>query len=129
MKLDILLKSIVILPAIDFVYLKLISSHFSKQIFDVQQSEMKLRIVPAIICYIALVVSINYFVLNKNSLNKTNSLKTILDAFILGICIYAVYEMTNYALIDKWSIKTVIIDTLWGGILFALTAFLVNIKF
>lgn len=123
--MDKLLKSIIILPVIDFIYLTLTSSYFKKQIFEVQQSEMKIRIIPALLCYIALIGSLNYFVLNKNnSLNKS-----ILDAFILGICIYAVYETTSYALIDKWSVKTVIIDTLWGGILFALTTFLVNIKF
>jgi uncharacterized membrane protein len=125
MQLDILLKSIIILPAVDFIYLSLISSHFKKQIFDIQQSDMKIRIIPTILCYIALVVVLNYFVLNTNySLNKK-----VLSAFILGLCIYAVYEMTNYALIDKWSVKTVIIDTLWGGVLFALTTYLVNIKF
>ncbi len=124
MQVDILLKSIVILPIIDFIYISLISSHFKQQIFDVQNSEMKTRIIPGIICYIALITLINYFILNTNdSLNKK-----ILNAFILGLCVYAVYELTNYALIDKWSIKTVIIDTLWGGVLFALTTYLVNIK-
>ena len=33
--------------------------------------------------------------------------------------------MTNYALLDKWNIKTGVIDTLWGGVLFALTTFLI----
>ncbi len=123
--MDTLLKSIVILPIVDFIYLTLISSHFKQQIFDIQQSEMKIRIIPTIICYIALIALLNYFILNNNnSLNKK-----VLDAFILGLCTYAVYEMTNYALIEKWSIKTVIIDTLWGGILFALTTYLVNLKF
>ncbi len=122
--MDTLLKSIIILPVIDFIYLNLISSHFKQQILDVQKSPMTFRIIPTIICYIALIGSLNYFILNtNNSLNKK-----IFNAFILGLCIYAVYEMTNYALLEKWSINTVIIDTLWGGVLFALTTYLVNIK-
>jgi uncharacterized membrane protein len=123
--MNILLKSIIILPIVDFIYFRLISSHFKQQIFDVQKSEMKLRLIPAIICYIALLALLNYFVLNTN--DPVN--KKVLNAFILGLCVYAVYETTNYALIDNWSVKTVIIDTLWGGVLFALTTYLVNLKF
>ncbi len=62
------------------------------------------------------------FVINTDASKEDK----ILKAFILGLCIYAVYEMTNYALITDWHIKTVLIDTLWGGILFALTTFLVT---
>ena len=44
-----------------------------------------------------------------------------MDAFLLGIVIYGVYESTNYAILKNWNIKAVALDTLWGGILFALT--------
>jgi uncharacterized membrane protein len=44
-----------------------------------------------------------------------------MDAFILGIVIYGVYETTNYAIFDKWNIQALTLDTLWGGILFAIT--------
>jgi uncharacterized membrane protein len=40
---------------------------------------------------------------------------------ILGFVIYGVYETTTYALLKKWKLQTVMIDTLWGGILFGLT--------
>ena len=120
-----LLKTIIILPIIDFIYIKLILSHFKQQIMNVQGSPMKFRLIPAILCYIALVFALNIFILNKE-LKFVNKWDKIIKAFILGICIYAVYEMTNYALLDKWEVKTVIIDTLWGGVLFALTTFLIE---
>jgi len=41
--------------------------------------------------------------------------------FLLGIIIYSVYDLTSLALLKNWSVKTAIIDTLWGGILFTLT--------
>ena len=56
---------------------------------------------------------LNYFIIDKK--------KSIADAFLLGIVIYGVYESTNYAILDKWNTKAVAMDTLWGGILFALT--------
>ena len=86
---------------------------------------MNFRLLPTILCYIALVAAIYIFVINTNDTNENK----IFKAFILGLCIYAVYEMTNYALLDKWNIRTVVIDTLWGGVLFALTTFLVTLNF
>jgi hypothetical protein len=70
------------------------------------------------LCYIFLIFALNYFIIQpKRSVN---------DAFFLGILIYGVYETTNYALFTKWSFLTVVIDTLWGGTLFALTTFIIN---
>ncbi len=119
-----ILKTIILLPIIDAVYLKLISEKFNKQIIDIQGSEVKFRLLPAIVCYIALIFGLYYFVINTNETRE----KKILNAFLLGLIIYAVYETTNYALIDKWSYEMVIIDTIWGGVLFALTTFLVTLK-
>lgn len=120
MDISNLLKTILILPIIDFIYLTLISSYFKQQIKDVQGTESNFRIIPTILCYVALIVVLYVFIINTDDDNK------ILKAFILGLCIYAVYEMTNYALLDKWDIKTVVIDTLWGGVLFAITTFLIT---
>jgi len=50
--------------------------------------------------------------------------KSIQDAFLLGIIEYGVYELTTKSLLKNWNYKTVIIDTLWGGILFSLTTYI-----
>ena len=47
--------------------------------------------------------------------------RSVLDAVILGSGIYGVYAWTIYALLKNWTLKVVIIDTIWGGILFGLT--------
>jgi len=80
---------------------------------------MKLNYLGAALCYIFLIVGINYFIIKPR--------KSVSDAFLLGIVIYGVYETTNYALFTNWSIWTVIIDTLWGGLLFASTTYIVNL--
>jgi uncharacterized membrane protein len=72
----------------------------------------------AIICYIFLIFGINYFIIKPK--------RSIQDAFLLGLVIYGVFETTNITLFSKWSWLTVIIDTLWGGILFALTAYIIR---
>ncbi len=114
-----MLVSAIVLVAIDFVYLHVIKGYFSSQIQKVQGSPMKINYLGVAICYILLIFGINYFIIKPH--------KSVSDAFLLGIIIYGVYETTNYALLQNWSILTVIIDTLWGGLLFASTTYIVNL--
>jgi len=113
-----MLISAIVFVTIDFVYLNIIKNYFIKQIKSVQGSEPKINFLGVAICYIFLIIGINYFIIKPH--------KSINEAFLLGIVIYGVYETTNYALFNNWSILTVVIDTLWGGILFAFTTYLVN---
>lgn len=46
---------------------------------------------------------------------------SIMNASIIGVMSYACYELTNKALIQNWSWQLVIIDTIWGGLLSAIT--------
>ncbi len=117
-----LIKSAVILLILDFIYLNIFSAHYKKQIFDIQNSNIDFKIISAIICYIVLIFTLNYFILNTNKSRKDK----IKDAFILGLVIYTVFETTNYTIFKNWNIKSVIIDSLWGGILFALTTYFVT---
>ena len=113
------LVSAIIFISIDFIYLNLMKGYFNKQIQSVQGSPAKMNYLGAALCYIFLIVGINYFIIKPH--------KSVSDAFLLGIIIYGVYETTNYALLKNWSILTVIIDTLWGGALFAITTYIVNL--
>jgi uncharacterized membrane protein len=114
-----MLISAIIFVATDFIYLNIINNYFSKQIKSVQGSEPKINFLGGALCYIFLIIGINYFIIKPH--------KSVNEAFLLGLVIYGVYETTNYALFKNWSILTVIIDTLWGGILFAFTTYIVNI--
>jgi uncharacterized membrane protein len=114
----LMLISAILLVTIDFIYLNIIGDYFRRQIYNVQGSQMKINYLGAVLCYIFLIAGINYFIIKPR--------KSVSDAFLLGIVIYAVYETTNYALLKDWSILTVIMDTLWGGVLFALTTYGIN---
>lgn len=102
----------IIFVLVDSIYLFSSQNYFKKQIFSVQTSEIQLRVIPTILCYIALIFGLWFFILRVKRSWK--------EAFLLGIVIYAVYETTNYATFKNWKLKTVFMDTIWGGILFAL---------
>ena len=115
-----MIKSIILLILIfsftDFFYLFLMKNNFNTLVNNIQNSNLVLKIFPTILCYIFLIFSIQYFIINKNN--------SYIDAFILGICIYGVFETTNLAIFKKWNIKTAIIDTIWGGLLFLIKNYL-----
>jgi len=113
-----LLVSAIVLVCLDFVYLKLFSNFYAKQIQAIQGSKLQMNLLAAIICYIFIIVSLNYFIIKPH--------RSVSDAFLLGLVTYGIYETTNWAIFTNWSLFSVILDTLWGGTLFALTTFIVR---
>ena len=113
-----LILSAVILLILDGLFLTFIAGPIFKiQIADIQSSPLKLNATGAILSYVFLIFGLNYFIISKR--------RPVLDAFLFGLTVYGVYETTTLALLKNWRIQTVLIDTLWGGILFALTTFLI----
>jgi len=120
-----LLISALFLLLLDAMYLFFIRHYFNNQIKRVQGVPIKLNYYGIVICYLTLILGLNYFIISDGSIrigggNDMTS-KKILDAFLLGILIYGVYETTNLSILKNWSMKTVIIDTLWGGIVLSST--------
>ena len=111
------LLSAIILVVLDGLYLHLIKDYFNNQIKKIQGTDIKINIIAVGITYIFLIFGINYFIIQRN--------RSVKDAALLGLIIYAVYEFTNLSLFTNWSYLTAFIDTLWGAILFGLTTAIV----
>jgi uncharacterized membrane protein len=107
----------IIFVILDGTYLNLIKGYFNKQIKSIQGSDIQMNIAATGLVYVVLIYGLNYFIISKN--------KSAKEAALLGFFVYSVYELTNYALFKNWSILTVIIDTLWGAVLFGLTTAIV----
>ena len=105
-----------IMLLLDICYIAINKKMFDDQVIEVQRVILKARYTPAILCYILLIFGLYYFILRKR--------ESVLDAFLFGIIIYGVYETTNYTIFKKWQPVTVIVDTLWGGILMSTTTLL-----
>jgi uncharacterized membrane protein len=113
----IIVVSAIILIILDFIFISFIMNGYKQMVSNVQNSEMNINYFGAIFCYILLIFSLYYFILKDK--------KSVLDAFLLGIVIYGILESTNYSIFKKWDAKIAIMDTLWGGILFASTTYFV----
>lgn len=105
----------------EFVYLRFSLTYYKINIVDVQSGKQPIiRFFPfAIVCYIILAFSLWFFVL-KNS--KTYH-ETFINATILAILVYGVYNLTNLTTFYKYKTIIAIVDILWGIIIFNIVGF------
>ena len=105
MNLIQLLVNSIILLTIDMIWLNVISNSYQSAIQSIQnQSPAIIRPFYAIPVYIALAY------LLTRATNKS-------QAFLIGLCTYAVYDFTMLTLFNKYPVHIALLDTLWGGIL------------
>ena len=95
--------------ALDALFFWVNQTFLDKVIRSVQGKPTNVRVAGALLCYVALTL-LMYFTLSLD----------YLKTFGLGAGVYAVYEGTNYAIFEKWPASMVLIDTVWGGVLFVL---------
>ena len=108
--------SVVVLLILDAAYLTANMNLFENQVISVQRVVLQPRFLGMAVCYLALIFGLNYFIISKN--------RPIHEAFLLGLVIYTVYDSTNYAIFKQWKPIVAVMDSIWGGILFALTTFI-----
>lgn len=106
-----------VLLTIDLAYIYSNSKYFGDYFEKIQKSPLKFKSYAAIFAYVFLVLGLYYFVIRDK--------KPITYAFLLGVFVYGVYDFTNYATLEKWTFSFVATDTLWGGIVFALSTFII----
>lgn len=110
---DTILLPGIIMLVLDVIFLGLNRDMFQLQVAEVQRVVLEVRYLGAVLCYPLLIFALYYFIIKDR--------RPVIDAMLLGFVIYGVYETTTYALLKKWKLQTMMIDTLWGGILFGLT--------
>ena len=104
---------------IDAIYLSTFGKKFAIMVKMIQGEKIKMnysKYISAVICYILLIFSLNYYVLSEE--------KSLLNAFLLGVIIYGVFDSTNYVIFNEYNATIGLIDSLWGGILFTITTFI-----
>lgn len=97
--------------ALDSLYLSNIGGPlFAKMIKGIQKEDMKLNVFGAIGSYILLILVLYKFIILER--------KPLSDAFLLGFCVYGIFDFTNIAIFKKYQLIPSLVDTVWGGVLF-----------
>jgi uncharacterized membrane protein len=98
---------------LDMIYVKINERMLHNQIINVQRVVIQPKYPAIIITYFLLFFTICYYIIRLH--------RDINEAFLLGFLIYGIFEFTNTSIFKKWEWMTAIMNTLWGGIIFALT--------
>jgi len=98
---------IIDLPVIGYLNSKMYLDNFEK----ITGEKTNFKKIPAIIAYLILSLSVYYFIIKKKSNNVS------VDSAMLGFVIYGIYNATNLATLNNYSVKVSIVDTLWGSFL------------
>ena len=106
-----------VLVFIDVFVLYTLSKFFNSQIIAIQGSPIKMNYIAAMLSYVFIVLSLYIFVISRKG--------KLSESFLLGFFTYGIYELTTKSLLNNWRWTTVIVDTVWGGILFYLTTYIV----
>lgn len=112
---------IVILGVLDFIWLGVVAKKFYVREFE-DMLKNPFNIYSAIVVYLLLALGIFIFVLNNNFVKTP--LSALVVGAVFGVIVYGVYDLTNYATIQNYSLKVVFVDMLWGGCIAGVSAFL-----
>jgi len=109
-----------ILVAVDFLWLGMLMSRFYKTELGPLARRAGDSLAPikwaAALVWLLIPLGIILFVLPRST--PSDPYLTGLGwGFLYGVILYAVYDFTNYAMLDRWSLKMTLVDILWGGIL------------
>jgi len=111
----------IILVAIEAVYLRLMLPYFNSQIKKIQGKKITPRLYSVVIVYIIIITGLYYFIIGPN--------KSYKDGAFFGLVIYGIFNFTNHALLDNYSLSLVIIDLIWGMTICGTTTLLMNKMF
>jgi uncharacterized membrane protein len=116
MKIKVIIIIALLILIIDGIYLFLFGNKFREMIQNIQKEKFVVRIISVVLCYTIIIFGLYYFIIKDN--------RSIYDAFLFGFVTYGIYDTTNYATFVNWKWNLALMDTIWGGILFALTTYL-----
>jgi uncharacterized membrane protein len=109
------LATAIIMLIIDMIWLTARAKYHNDIIRSVQGSDPKIRIIPAILIYVLIPIAVMVFAVLPSTEIETAALR---GAF-LGLCMYGVYDLTNYATLTNYTLEMTITDMAWGSFLCA----------
>lgn len=101
---------------LDLIWFKVYSlKHIYHPTFKKINKKETFRLWSGILVWIILSISVSLFLTFHSYKNK---LYYFLSGCLIGFIIYSIYNLTNYATIEYYSLTMTIIDTIWGTLLY-----------
>lgn len=118
--------AVIAMLVLDAIWIGINKPRYDALVASVQKKKMVVRIIPAIIAYLAMVVGLVFIIIPnaKRELRAgggrgSSAVVTALKyGGLFGFVVYAIYNATNYAIFDGYLLPVAIMDTIWGTFLF-----------
>jgi uncharacterized membrane protein len=92
---------------------------YHRQVFAaIQGKPLAVRLIPAALVYIIMIGAVWFFAVEPSQSWKDAAGRGAL----IGLAMYGVYDMTNYATLSAYPIRFAVSDMAWGAFLCAATA-------
>ena len=119
---------VVMFMLVDALYLYTNAKMYEKKTIAISGKSFTKRYYSAVIVYLALALGIVFLALprmRKNSL-KNRATDAILYGGVFGLASYATFDFTMHFMFEDWDLGVSIMDSVWGGILCSIVAFVVS---
>lgn len=125
-KLYLFLYISLLVVTIDFAWIQwIMKNKYAEMIPKIQKSPLTMRYIPVFLSYLTIILPIFFF--SVPNIRKEKRWKdSLFYGGLLGVFMYGMFSFTNYALIKNWTLEVVMLDTLWGGILYTLVSYIAS---
>ena len=119
---------IVLFMLVDAPYLYANSKMYEKKTIAISGKTYTKRYYSAVIVYLALALGIVFLALPRMRKDtvKNRVKDAILYGGIFGLTSYATFDFTMHFMFEDWDLGVSIMDSVWGGILCSIVAFVVS---
>ena len=108
---------------VDIIWLKFVMGDYYVEILQpiarMNNGGLDVDIPAAFGVYFFMSLALEFFILRHSMPRFTK----IFQSALLGICMYGVFDFTNYAILKDYPAPMLYIDVLWGGVLFSIVAY------
>jgi uncharacterized membrane protein len=113
------------LVVLDLLWIGFVASSLYRNqighLLNIVDGQMVVNIPAALATWAVIVTGVQLFVLPRVSGSESVPLLLLWGA-IFGLIVYAVYDLTNYAVVKNWPLTVTVVDIVWGAVVCSMTA-------
>ncbi len=121
------LVNLIIIVVFDLIWLTLQKPMYNSMVKKIQGKDISMRLVSGIFAYLIMFIGLMFIIypLIAREKNTTpNYIIALKISAIFGFVVYGIYNTTNYAIFNDYTLNVSIKDTLWGSFVFFISTFL-----
>lgn len=121
--------SLIVMGLLDFIWLGFVAKKFNleqlREIGRIENNTFNVHMPAALVVYLFMALLMALFVMPR--VEGQSLLASFFIGAAMGLSIYAVFDMTNYAILKNYPLPFALVDMAWGMTLFAVTTVILSL--